>query len=167
MRITAKMNREFEACYADELLAELYGPDGRTPDEVATLRDGKWVDVHLAHRVWILQRVLLRLNRPGWLEYLARLTERALARVPKPDPRSVAVVTALRANAVTPEMADAAALAARDATRAARAAAVDAAALAADSADSAAIHAAAAADARDDEWQTQLTDLVSLLEGHE
>ena len=106
MLITAKMNRNFGACYSDELLAELYGPEGRTTYEVATLRDGKWLIVPLCDRIWVLQRVLLRESRPGWLEWLARLTERALARVPA-DPRSMAVVAALRADAVTQEMADA------------------------------------------------------------
>ncbi len=166
MLITAKMNREFEACYADELLAELYGTEGRTPDEVATIHDGQWAYVRLSHRVWILQRVLLRFYRPGWLEWLARLTERSLARVPNPDPRSVAVVTALRDDAVTQEIvADARAAAAAYAALAARAAAADAAALAADSADSAAIHADAASEADHAERRSQLKDLVELLKG--
>jgi hypothetical protein len=43
-------------------------------------------------------------SRPVLLEWLARIAERALARVESPDPRSVAVIAALRSDTVTPEM---------------------------------------------------------------
>ncbi len=134
MLITAKMNREFGACYTDERLRKLYG-DGKTPEQVATLRTGAWADVSTADRCWILWRVIATKNKAGMRECLARMVERVLPA--DCDPRSRAVIGALRENAVTDEIIAACAGAARaacgaayeaayteDAARAARAARV-------------------------------------------
>jgi len=95
------------------------------------------------------------------LEWLARMVERALARIPKPDPRSVAVVAALRSDSVSPEMLRAsAAAAAAEAERAAAAAAAWEAA--SEAAWEAASEAAAAA-----ERESQISDLRNLLEQYE
>ena len=101
MLITAKMNREFGACYSDEKLQELYG-DGKTPEQVATLRDGLWADVSDRDRCWILWRVLATENKDGMRECLARMLERVLPA--NCDPRSRAVVQAIRNDAVTDEI---------------------------------------------------------------
>ena len=77
MIITAKMNREFRACYSDERLKKLYG-DGKTPREVGTLRTGAWADVSDADRCWILWQVIARENKSGMRECLARMLERVL-----------------------------------------------------------------------------------------
>ena len=120
MLITAKMNREFGACYTDDRLAKLYG-DGKTPSEVATLRTGAWADVSTADRCWILWRVLATENPAGMRECLARMVDRVLR--PDCDPRIRAVVEAIRQDAVTEEIIAAAAAAAIAAYAAARAAA--------------------------------------------
>jgi hypothetical protein len=115
MLITAKMNRDFVACYSDRKLQELYG-DGKTPEQVATLRDGAWADVSDADRCWILWRVLAIKNPAGMRECIARMLERVLHT--DCDPRSRAVVQAIRNDAVTDEII-AAAYAANAAARAA------------------------------------------------
>ena len=109
MLITAKMNRDFKACYSDDRLAELYG-DGKTPEQVATLRDGLWADVSDRDRCWILWRVLATENKDGMRECLARMLERVLPA--NCDPRIRAVVEAIRQDAVTDEIIAAAAAAA-------------------------------------------------------
>ena len=101
MLITAKMNREFGACYTDDRLAKLYG-DGKTPSEVATLRTGAWADVSTADRCWILWRVISTKNKAGMRECLARMVERVLPA--NCDPRSRAVIEAIRQDAVTDEI---------------------------------------------------------------
>ena len=143
MLITAKMNREFGACYTDDRLAKLYG-DGKTPSEVATLRTGAWADVSTADRCWILWRVLATENPAGMRECLARMVERVLSA--DCDPRSRAVIGALRENAVTDEIiaADASARASARAAAAAARDAADADAAAADAAYAAAYEARAA-----------------------
>ena len=133
MLITAKMNRDFKACYSDDRLDELYG-DGKTPEQVATLRDGAWADVSDRDRCWILWRVIATKNKAGMRECLARMVERVLPA--NCDPRSRAVVEAIRQDAVTDEIIAACAAwreaaaarvayeAVREAARAARAARV-------------------------------------------
>ncbi len=144
--ITAKMNRDFGACYSDDRLAELYG-EGKTPHEVATLKTGPWADVISHDRCWILWRLIAVENKPGMREALSRMLERVLPK--NCDPRSGAVVKALRENKVTRETEDAAAAARADAAAYAADAAADAdaAAYAADAAAYAADAAAYAADA--------------------
>ena len=189
MLITAKMNRDFGACYSDDKLRKLYG-NGKTPKQVATLRDGLWADVSTADRCWILWRVLAIKNPAGMRECLARMVERVLPA--NCDPRSRAVVQAIRNDAVTDEIiaaayaawreveaassADAtdAACAARAAARAAYAAAV-AARADTDAADAAsAARAAYAADAAADaacaadadagtEMKAQIADILQFL----
>ena len=124
MLITAKMNRKFGACYSDDRLAELYG-DGKTPEQVATLTDGLWAEVSTADRCWILWRVLAIKNPAGMRECLARMVERVLPA--NCDPRSRAVVEAIRHDAVTDEIIAAAYAAWREAAAARAAAARDAA----------------------------------------
>jgi len=54
-------------------------------------------------RVWVLTRPGV-MTGPQLLEWLARMVERALGRVGEPDPRSIAVVAALRTVGVTREV---------------------------------------------------------------
>ena len=163
MLITAKMNRKFGACYSDDRLAELYG-DGKTPEQVATLTDGLWAEVSTADRCWILWRVLAIKNPAGMRECLARMVERVLPA--NCDPRSRAVVEAIRQDAVTDEIIAACA----GAARAARGAAYEAgraavyAAYAADAAYEACTAAAAAADAGT-EMKAQIADILEFLKG--
>ena len=122
MLITAKMNRKFGACYSDAVLKKLYGA-GKTPEQVATLTDGLWAEVSTADRCWILWRVIATKNKAGMRECLARMLERVLP--DGCDPRSRAVIEAIRQDVVTEEIiaaADAAAYAARAAYAAADAA---------------------------------------------
>ena len=118
MLITAKMNRKFGACYSDDRLAELYG-NGKTPEQVATLTDGLWAEVSTADRCWILWRVIATKNKAGMRECLARMVERVLPA--DCDPRSRAVIEAIRQDVVTEEII-AAAYAAEASARAATAA---------------------------------------------
>ncbi len=124
MLITAKMNRDFKACYSDDRLDELYG-DGKTPEQVATLRTGAWADVSDTDRCWILWRVIATKNKAGMRECLARMVERVLPA--NCDPRIRAVVEAIRQDAVTDEIIAAAYAAWREAAAARAAAARDAA----------------------------------------
>ena len=109
MLITAKMNRKFGACYSDAVLKKLYG-NGKTPEQVATLTDGLWADMSDRDRCWILWRVIATKNKDGMRECLARMLERVLPA--NCDPRSRAVVEAIRQDAVTDEIIAAAAAAA-------------------------------------------------------
>ena len=104
MRITAQMNRELEHLCSgdDDLLAALYGPDGRTPREVAELQAGPWADVKLGYRLWLLWSVLSRENREGCNECLARILERRLPE--NCGARSQSVAEALRQDHVTFEI---------------------------------------------------------------
>ena len=150
MLITAKMNRKFGACYSDEKLQELYG-DGKTPEQVATLRDGLWADVSDTDRCWILWRVIATKNKAGMRECLARMLERVLP--DGCDPRSRAVIEAIRQDVVTEEIiaaAYAAEASARAATAANASAAEDAYAACAAYAADAAAYAARAAYAAED-----------------
>ena len=70
MLITASMNRLFGACYSDRLLSRLYGPDGKTPQQVAAM------DVPIDDRLWILWRVMGKFDRTGCRECLARMFDR-------------------------------------------------------------------------------------------
>ena len=168
MLITAKMNREFGACYSDEKLQELYG-HGKTPEQVATLRDGLWADVSDTDRCWILWRVIATKNKAGMRECLARIVERVLPA--NCDPRSRAVVEAIRHDAVTDEIIAAAYAAWREAAAARAAAARDAASLAyaAARAAYAAADAACAAYAADadagTELKAQIADILEFLNG--
>ena len=153
MLITAKMNRDFGACYSDDKLRKLYG-NGKTPKQVATLRDGLWADVSTADRCWILWRVLAIKNPAGMRECLARMVERVLPA--NCDPRSRAVVQAIRNDAVTDEIIAAAYAAWREVEAASSADATDAAyaAYAAAAADATyAASSAHAADAADTAWR--------------
>ena len=168
MLITAKMNREFGACYSDDRLAELYGA-GKTPEQVATLRDGAWADVSDRDRCWILWRVIAIKNPAGMRECLARMVERVLPA--NCDPRSRAVVEAIRHDAVTDEIIAAAYAAWREAAAARAAAARDAASLAyaaaraaRDAADAACAAYAADADAGT-EMKAQIADILEFLNG--
>ena len=140
MLITAKMNRDFKACYSDDRLSELYG-NGKTPKQVATLRDGLWADVSDTDRCWILWRVISTKNKAGMRECLARMLGRVLR--PDCDRRSRAVIEAIRQDVVTEKIiaaAYAAEASARDAAYAAYASA--------DAADAASLAYAARAAAR-------------------
>lgn len=100
--ITATFLRKRRACYPDTLLRTLF-PQARTLAEVLTLAEGQWVTVPATDRVWVAIQPGV-LTRPQLLEFLARVVERALSRVENPDPRIVAVVAALRVDAVTMEV---------------------------------------------------------------
>ncbi len=91
--IDAAWNVKFEACdsYPIELLEKLY-PEPKTLLEVLTCRAGLWESVSDTDRIWVITR-----ERHPWTnEWLARLVERAN---PK-DPRSIAVIAALRSGEV-------------------------------------------------------------------
>ena len=172
MLITAKMNRKFGACYSDDRLAELYG-NGKTPEQVATLRDGLWADVSDTDRCWILWRVISTKNKAGMRECLARMLERVLPA--NCDPRSRAVIEAIRQDVVTEEIiaaAYAAEASARAATAANASAAEDAyaarvayAASLAYAAGRASVYAAYAADAASEnaERRAQISDILEFL----
>ena len=162
MLITAKMNRKFGACYSDEKLQELYG-DGKTPEQVATLRDGLWADVSDRDRCWILWRVLATENKDGMRECLARMLERVLPA--NCDPRIRAVVEAIRQDAVTDEIIAAASAAASAAYAASLAYAAGRASVYA--AGRASVYAAYAADAASEnaEMKAQIADILEFLNG--
>jgi len=146
MRITRKFLREQYACYTDEKIAALVPKSGVTP-----LRCARG-DIPPEDRIWVL-------TRPGVLpdsmlrEWSARTVERALSRVAKSDPRSIAVVPLLRRLAMGEKIPqddlDAAGEAAWDA---ARAAAREAAREAARAASRAAAREASWAAAREAAW---------------
>jgi len=167
-RITREFLREQRCCYTDEQVAELVPARGLTLAKILAL------DVPVADRIWVA-------TLPGacpptvlWA-WQALLVERALGRVARPDPRSLAVVTLLRRLAgeedVPQSERDAAVDAARaavDAARAAARASVDAARAAVDAARAAVDAARAAGDAawaaaRASEDSQQVVDLVRLL----
>ena len=171
--VTRELLRKNRACYDDSRIDALVPVDGLTAIETARL------GIPVEDRIWVLTLPAVCPPTVLW-EWQALLVERALARVEKPDPRSLAVVPLLRRLAVgedvPQEERDAARAAARDAAwAAARAAARDAAwaaamaaawAAARDAARAAAWDAALAAArdvARDAEEGQQIVDLVRLL----
>jgi xanthosine utilization system XapX-like protein len=89
MRITRKFLRAQRACYTDEQIAALVPESGVTP-----LRCARG-DIPPEDRVWVLTRPGVLPDSMLW-EWTARTVERALSRVAKPDPRSLAVVPLLR-----------------------------------------------------------------------
>lgn len=109
--ITREQLRSWGACYSDDRIAERVPPEGITPLDLLG-----HPDVPACDKIWVLLCEEI-LGRPGHLECLARLVDRALARVASPDPRSTAVVAALRADAVTQEIVKAAAEAAAGRTK--------------------------------------------------
>jgi hypothetical protein len=175
MRITRKFLREQCACYTDEQIAALVPKSGVTP-----LRCARG-DIPPEDRVWVLTRTGVLPDSMLW-EWTARTVDRALSRVAKPDPRSIAVVPLLRrlakgeaiSQAELDEARAAAWVAAGVADRAAdRAAACAAACAAARAAARAAAGVAAREAAREAAWdadraaaerQAQISDIIQLLE---
>jgi hypothetical protein len=105
-------------------------------------------------------------HRPLIRRWLAGVVERALQRVPTPDPRSLAVLPYLRAGLAVPAKIAAAADEARDDCMPVAMWAAAAALFAArDHAESAASAAAIVADSRADHWERyrQLADLLKLV----
>lgn len=101
--ITAKFLREQNACYSNESLEALF-PQPRSLKEVLTLQEGEWEHVPDKDRVWVaLQPGIL--SPEILFELLARFVERVLKAVEDPDPRSAAVVEALRKGEVSKEVA--------------------------------------------------------------
>ena len=148
--ITREFLRLHRACYDDTKIATLIPLDGLPLVDVLKL------DIPAADRIWVA-------TLPGacpaavmW-EWQARLVERALARVEKPDPRSLAVEPLLRRLAGGEAIPREQRAAARDAAYAAAAAAYDAWAATYD-ARAAARDAAYAA-----EENQQIADLIELL----
>ena len=92
--IDAAWCKEHGAYPLDGRLNELFDHP-HTLQEVLTRRDGLWAGVRYYDRIWALTRPRV-LNDSQLREWLARLVERALARIPGADPSSVAVIAALR-----------------------------------------------------------------------
>lgn len=104
MLIDAATNRQWGACYSDERLAELYDHP-HTLTEVLTRDDGRWADVPIIDRLWVFFRAVT----PTTLnEFLARMLERLKDAGKLTDPRSLAVIPALRSGTMTQEIIDAA-----------------------------------------------------------
>ena len=140
MLIDARWNINNRACYPTSLLEELYDRP-MSIKEVLTRKDGKWDKVSNADRIWVLTRpeVMSVKQRNEWL---ARILERLNLQ----DPRSLAIILALRSDTITYELVRADAYAHADAAYA--------------RADAA----AAAARADDDaERQKQITDALEIL----
>ncbi len=172
--IDVAWNVKFKACYPIESLELLY-PKPKTLLEVMTCKAGLWADVPNKDRIWVMTME----THPWTNEWLARLVERAN---PK-DPRSRAVIAALRSSKVSQTIIDAASAAAHAAAVAADAVAASAAhdaayaaayasyaytaAVAADDAYHAAAWAADAAAVRpaayDAERQKQVDDAIELI----
>jgi hypothetical protein len=87
--ITREFLRLHGACYDDAKIATLIPPDGMPLVDVLRL------DIPSADRIWVSTLPGACASAIMW-EWQARLVERALARVEKPDPRSLAVVPLLR-----------------------------------------------------------------------
>ena len=179
MRITRKFLRKHDACYTDAEIADLVPALGVNALQVAR------GDIPPEDRIWVLTRPGVLPDSMLW-EWTARTVDRALSRVAKPDPRSLAVVPLLRRLAMGEKIPQAELAAAREA---AREAAGEAATLAAWAADRAADRAAAsaadwapawaadwaadrAADRAEDwaaawdaERQAQISDIIQLLYG--
>ena len=88
-RITRKFLRAQGACYEDDKIAALVPARGVTALQVAR------GDIPPEDRIWVLTRPGVLPDSTLW-EWSARTVERALSRVAKPDPRSLAVVALLR-----------------------------------------------------------------------
>ena len=166
--ITREFLRLHGACYDDAKIATLIPPDGLPLVDVLNL------DIPAADRIWVATLPGACLPSIMW-EWQARLVERALARVEKPDPRSLAVVPLLRrlaiGEAIPQSERDAANASAWDSAWATASAAASAAASAsargsarasASAASWARIASASAAD-RDAEDNQQIADLIDLL----
>jgi len=106
MSITVEDVLTMKPCWSEDELREILG-DGMPIREAAGLvesADAIWVGTHL-------------LDRPALLAWLAEdVVGPALSAAPDPDPRSVAVVGALRSGCVTEEVRKAANTAAADRT---------------------------------------------------
>lgn len=100
IKINAQWCIDHKACYSHERLEQLLDHD-MALTEIRDRTDGPWAEVLIKHRGWVANRLIMEQPRPIWLEYLARIVERALARIKTPDPRSIAVVAALREDRVT------------------------------------------------------------------
>ena len=97
MKITREKLREWDACYTDEHIAEVVPAYGLDMLGILSL------PISDKDRIWVATRPGA-LPRSIWMKWLARIVERSLGRIADPDPRSVAVVAALRADAVTLEI---------------------------------------------------------------
>ena len=87
--ITREQLRQWGACYTDAQIAALIPESGLQLIDVARLPIPPEDIIWVATRHGVLPDSIL------W-EWTARIVERALARVPNPDPRSLAVVPLLR-----------------------------------------------------------------------
>jgi len=149
--ITREFLRLHRACYDDARIDALCPLDGLPLIDVLKL------DIPAADRLWVATLPGACSSSVMW-EWQARMVERAVARVEKPDPRSLAVVPLLRRLAGGEAIPREQRAAARDAAWAARA---DAWAARADACDAA--WAAAWATAYDAEENQQIADLIDLL----
>ena len=91
--VTRELLRKNRACYDDSRIDALVPVDGLTAIETARL------GIPVEDRIWVLTLPAVCPPTVLW-EWQALLVERALARVEKPDPRSLAVVPLLRRLAV-------------------------------------------------------------------
>lgn len=91
IKINAQWCIEHKACYSRGRLKQLFDRD-MTMTEVRDRRDGPWSDVSIEDRAWASRKLIMDQPRPLFLEWLARLAERSLARIDDPDPSSVAVI---------------------------------------------------------------------------
>jgi len=73
--ITAKMNREWFACYSDDRLAALYGEGELDIAEVMTRRDGEWADVSELDRRWVFSQWSAQQAPHLLREWLARVLD--------------------------------------------------------------------------------------------
>jgi len=102
--IDAKWNRERKSFHNAFELKALYDHP-MTIQEILTRKDGLWQRVSDRDRIWVWTRFANQLQLNEWL---ARLTERALTKI-NVDPRSLAVIVAIRKNNIlTKEIVDAA-----------------------------------------------------------
>jgi hypothetical protein len=159
MRITRKFLRKHNAFYTDAEIVALVPARGVTALQVAR------GDIPPEDRIWVLTRPGALPDSVLW-EWTARTVGRALTRVAKPDPRSLAVVPLLRrlakGEAISQAELDEARAAAWAAARAADSAAASAADRAAARAEA---WAAASAADRAAERQAQISDIIQILDG--
>ena len=92
--VTRELLKKFHACYyheegGQEKVNALVPVDGLTPLETAHL------NIPCKDRIWVLTRKGVLADAILW-EWSARTVERALSRIARTDPRSVAVVPLLR-----------------------------------------------------------------------
>ena len=87
--ITREFLRANGACYTDAQIDALGPPEGLIPLQVAQLA------IPAEDRVWVLTRKGALPDSMLW-EWSARTVARALSKVAKPDPRSLAVIPILR-----------------------------------------------------------------------